>query len=72
MTNRDELRQMLERLDSEVTTGLRDNPDRDAFWPEFAMQSNAVLEAAGDEHFDWVSAEIADMLHRHGIPAPEA
>ncbi|WP_043694609.1 hypothetical protein [Luteibacter sp. 9133] len=72
MTNRDELRQMLERLDSEVTIGLRDNPDRDAFWPEFAMQSNAVLEAAGDEHFDWVSAEIADMLHRHGIPAPEA
>ena len=72
MTNRDELQRMLERLDDEVTAGMRDNPDRDAFWPEFAMQSNAVLEAAGNEHFDWVSARIADMLQRHGIPVPEA
>jgi hypothetical protein len=72
MTDRDELQRMLERLDHEVTAGLRDNPDRDAFWPAFAAQSDKVLEAAGDEHFGWVSAEIAGMLQRHGIPVPEA
>ncbi|QDE40084.1 hypothetical protein FIV34_13080 [Luteibacter pinisoli] len=72
MSHRDDLQGMLGRLDTEVGTGLRDNPDPDAFWPTFATLSNTVLEAAGPEHFDWVSSEISAMLARYGIPVPEA
>lgn len=72
MTHQDDLQRMLDRLETEVAAGLRDNPDRDAFWPDFAAQSNAVLEAAGAEHFDWVSAGISEILQRHGIAVPEA
>lgn len=72
MSERDDLQSMLDRLDREVAVGLRDNPDRDAFWPDFAARSNAVLEAAGAEHFDWVSAGISEILQRHGVPVPEA
>ncbi len=63
---------MLERLDSEVARDLHDNPDPDAFWPAFAQKSNAVLEAAGPDHFDWVSAEVSAILQRHGVAVPEA
>ncbi|WP_157006637.1 hypothetical protein [Luteibacter yeojuensis] len=72
MSHQDDLQGMLGRLDAEVASGLRDNPDPDAFWPTFAALSNAVLEAAGPDDFDWVSGEIAAMLARHGIPVPEA
>lgn len=72
MTHQDDLQRMLDRLETEVAAGLRDNPDRDAFWPDFAAQSNSVLEAAGAEHFDWVSASISEILQRHGIAVPEA
>ncbi|MEX1826749.1 hypothetical protein [Luteibacter sp. CQ10] len=72
MSQRDDLERMLGRLDAEVESDLRDNPDPDAFWPAFAQKSNAVLEAAGPEHFDWVSSEVSAILHRHGVSAPEA
>lgn len=72
MSQRQELERLLERLDAEVAADLRDNPDPDAFWPAFARKSDAVLDAAGPEHFDWVSAEVAAILQRHGVPAPEA
>lgn len=72
MGQQDDLQSMLDRLDQEVAAGLRDNPDRDAFWPDFAALSNPVLEAAGAEHFDWVSGSIAEILQRHGIAVPEA
>ena len=72
MGHREDLQGMLDRLDTEVAAGLRDNPDPDAFWPTFATQSNIVLEAAGSDDFDWVSSEISVILARHGIPVPEA
>ncbi|QWT22213.1 hypothetical protein KPL74_09410 [Bacillus sp. NP157] len=72
MANRDQLQTMLARLDTEVATGLRDNRDPDAFWPTFAEQSDSVLQAAGPDDFDWVSAEISAILTRHGISIPEA
>lgn len=72
MSHQEDLQGMLGRLDAEVAAGLRDNPDPDAFWPTFAAQSNTVLEAAGPDDFDWVSAEISAILARHGIPVPEA
>lgn len=72
MSLHDDLTRMLGRLDEEVARDLRENPDPDAFWPMFAQKSNAVLEAAGPEHFDWVSAEVSAILHRHGVPVPEA
>ena len=72
MSEKEQLQNMLDRLDREVAAGLRDNPDRDAFWPDFAARSDAVLEAAGAEHFDWVSSGIAEILQRHGVAVPEA
>ena len=72
MTPHDDLERMLGRLDAEVARDLRDNPDPDAFWPMFARKSNAVLEAAGPEHFDGVSAEVSAIRHRHGVSVPEA
>jgi hypothetical protein len=72
MTNRNELQEMLDRLDAEVAERLRETADRDAFWPVFAEASNEVLEAAGPEHFDWVSSRIDEMLGRYGISVPEA
>jgi hypothetical protein len=72
MTHRDDLQRMLDRLATEVQAGLHENPDPDAFWPTFATQSNFVLEAAGPEHFDWVSSEVSSILMKHGISVPEA
>ena len=72
MTNRNELQEMLDRLDADVAERLRETEDRDAFWPVFAAASNEVLEAAGSEDFDWVSSRIDEMLGRYGISTPEA
>jgi hypothetical protein len=72
MTHHDDLQRMLDRLAIEVEAGLHENPDPDAFWPTFATQSNLVLEAAGPEHFDWVSSEVSAILMKHGISVPEA
>ena len=72
MTERKALQAMLDRLASDVEAGLHVNPDPDAFWPTFATQSSLVLEAAGPEHFDWVSSEVSAILMKHGISVPEA
>jgi len=72
MTNRNDLKSMLDELETRVTGQLRDGADVNAFWPVFATESNRVLEAAGPDDFDWVSSQIDDMLQRHGVPVPEA
>lgn len=68
----DDLKTMLADLDARMAAELRDNPDADAFWPTFAAQSDAVLEAAGPDHSDWVSSELTAMLQRYGVSVPEA
>lgn len=71
-SSRDQLELDLQQLHDQVPRLLRGNEDRDEFWPAFATLADPILEAAGPDDYDWVSAQITGILQSNDITPPEA
>lgn len=64
---RTELETELSALEQAVATLLAEHEDPADFWPAFAWQADAIVEAAGPADSEWVHERLDELLARHGL-----
>lgn len=63
-----ELERRLASLESQLPALVRQHPNADDFYAAFAGLADEIADAAGPSDFDWVEAQIDELLSTHGAP----
>lgn len=64
---RDQLEAELAKLDALIPQLKSDYADEADFWPAFACLADAIGERVTEEHCNWWTEQLDQLMARHGL-----